>query len=49
MWGLIVHGCVLLSLIPIALTVAFNSYLNGFNLENVIPKDDIDLFLSSLF
>ena len=37
------------SLIPVAITVALNSYFNGFNLENVVPRNDIDLFVKSLF
>ena len=37
------------SLIPVALTIGVNSYLNGFNLDAVLPRENLELFLKSLF
>ena len=37
------------SLIPIAVTVGVNSYINGFKLNEVVPVGNLELFLKSLF
>jgi len=37
------------SLIPIAVIVGVNSYINGFKLNEVVPVGNLELFLKSLF